>query len=224
MTNSRAVFIARIQCLLTSKLSQETQYLSSILWDTFVKCICRNASCALGKWGLPSRWNFSSIFSELHVYDDERWRNGSDAKYIFPLTNGSDVKYAFLRWPTCAGSCAHVRVCPAIRANCQSLAHVCVICFREGRTETVRPCSIDSAAFVKATLDPTIPVMNCCTASEAVVGLATQAKFSTWLELGPVWPPTRLELAWIWPSSEFRPARAKFSTVWPTRAKLFCYC
>ena len=59
----------------------------------------------------------------------------------------------------------------------------------------------------------------------------------SWMELVIVWPPTWLELArvgsswielaWIWSSSNFRPTRAKFSTVWPpqpTLAKLFCYC
>ena len=59
--------------LVTSKLSQETQSLASILSDTFVKCICRNISCALGKWSLQSRWNFISTFTELHVHGDERW-------------------------------------------------------------------------------------------------------------------------------------------------------
>ena len=42
------------------------------------------------------------------------------------------------------------------------------------------------------------------------------------MELGIVWPPTWLELAWIWPSSNFCPTQAKFSTVWPpqpTQAK-----
>ena len=36
-----------------------------------------------------------------------------------------------------------------------------------------------------------------------------------------------IELAWIWSSSNFRPTRTKFSTVWPpqpTLTKLFCYC
>ena len=53
----------------TSKLSQETQYLASILSDTFIKCICRSISCALGKWSLHSRWNL--ISTELHAC--ERW-------------------------------------------------------------------------------------------------------------------------------------------------------
>ena len=44
----------------------------------------------------------------------------------------------------------------------------------------------------------------------------TRAKFTTSKELGFVSPPTsRLELAWIWSSLNFRPTRAKFSTVWP---------
>ena len=51
----KAVFIARIHASKTSKLSRETHYLASILSDTFVKCICRNISCALGKWTLHSR-------------------------------------------------------------------------------------------------------------------------------------------------------------------------
>ena len=54
----------------------------------------------------------------------------------------------------------------------------------------------------------------------------TRAKFTTSMELGIVWPPTWLELAWIWWSSNIRATRARFSTVWPpqpTLAKLFCY-
>ena len=49
------VLIARIHTCQTPKLSQETQYLVSILSNTFLKCICRNISCALGKWSLHSR-------------------------------------------------------------------------------------------------------------------------------------------------------------------------
>ena len=49
MTNSRAGFIARIHVCQTSKLSQGTQYLASLLSGTVVKCICRNISRALGK-------------------------------------------------------------------------------------------------------------------------------------------------------------------------------
>ena len=41
--------------------------------DTLVKWICRNISCALGRWNLHSRWNFISNFNELHVHGDERW-------------------------------------------------------------------------------------------------------------------------------------------------------
>ena len=49
------------------------QYVASILSNTFIKCICRSISCALGKWSLHSRWNFTSTFTELHVHGDERW-------------------------------------------------------------------------------------------------------------------------------------------------------
>ena len=52
---------------------QETQYLASILSDTFIKCICHNTSCTLGKWSLHSRWNFISAFTELHVHGGECW-------------------------------------------------------------------------------------------------------------------------------------------------------
>ena len=55
------------------KHSQESHYLASILSHTFVECICRNISCALGKWSLYSRWNFISTFTELHLHGDERW-------------------------------------------------------------------------------------------------------------------------------------------------------
>ena len=58
---------------LTSRLSQENQYLASILSNTFVTCICHNISCALGKWSLHSRWNFISTFTELRVHGDEHW-------------------------------------------------------------------------------------------------------------------------------------------------------
>ena len=54
---------------LTSKLSPETQYLASILSNTFVKYICRNISCALGKWSLQSRWK-----SMVTNADKRKWR------------------------------------------------------------------------------------------------------------------------------------------------------
>ena len=44
-----------------------------ILSDTFVECIYRSMSCALGKWSLHSRWNFISTSTEFHVHDDEHW-------------------------------------------------------------------------------------------------------------------------------------------------------
>ena len=44
-----------------------------ILPDTFVKCICRNISCALGKCSLHSRWNVIPTFTEFRVHGDERW-------------------------------------------------------------------------------------------------------------------------------------------------------
>ena len=85
MTNSRAAFISRIHVCWTLKRSQETQYLASILSDTFVKCICRNISCALGKSSSHSRWNV-----HFHCVTHP-WRR--------TLTNGSDVKYIFPRCP-----------------------------------------------------------------------------------------------------------------------------
>ena len=45
MTNSRAALIARLHVCQTSRLSQETQYLGSILPDKLVQCICRNINC-----------------------------------------------------------------------------------------------------------------------------------------------------------------------------------
>ena len=58
-----------------SKLSQETQYLASIVSETLGKCICRNISCALGKRSLHSRWNVSRLSLSLHVHGDEwKWR------------------------------------------------------------------------------------------------------------------------------------------------------
>ena len=55
------------------KLSQETKYLASIRSDTFIKCICRSISCAIGKWSLNLRWHFISTFTELHVQGDKHW-------------------------------------------------------------------------------------------------------------------------------------------------------
>ena len=46
----------------TSKLSQATQYLASMLSDTFIKCICRNISCALGKMELALEVKFHLDF------------------------------------------------------------------------------------------------------------------------------------------------------------------
>ena len=69
-----------------------------IISDTFVTRILRNISCALGKQSLYSRWKFISTFTELHGHGDERWPR-SDVKYVFPLTNGSDVKYVLPRCP-----------------------------------------------------------------------------------------------------------------------------
>ena len=69
----QASMIARIHACQTSKLCQETQYLASILSNAFVKCICRNIRCALGKWSLHSWWNFFSTFTEFRVHGDERW-------------------------------------------------------------------------------------------------------------------------------------------------------
>ena len=71
--NSRVLFIARIRVPWTPRRSQETHYLSLILPDTFVKCICRNISCAQGKWSLHSRRNVVSTFTESHGHSDERW-------------------------------------------------------------------------------------------------------------------------------------------------------
>ena len=76
--------------------SQETQYLASILSNTFVKCVCGNISCTLvRKMELALEEKF---YLDFH-WVTRPWRrtltNGSDVKYVFPLTNGSDVKYVF---------------------------------------------------------------------------------------------------------------------------------
>ena len=61
----KAALIARIY---------ESQYLASVLSDTFVKCInVATISCAQGKRSLHSRSNFISTFTQLHVHGDERW-------------------------------------------------------------------------------------------------------------------------------------------------------
>ena len=67
------VFIVLIHACWTSKLSQESQCLASILTDKFIKCIWRNIICAQVKRSLHSRWNFISTFTQLHVHGGERW-------------------------------------------------------------------------------------------------------------------------------------------------------
>ena len=54
-TNWRMVFIARLHVRLTSVLSQETQYLASILTDNVVESICHNTNCAHEKYSLHAR-------------------------------------------------------------------------------------------------------------------------------------------------------------------------
>ena len=57
---------------LTSKLSQKTQYLASMLTDRFVKCLCRNISRAQGN-GACSRGELLSRLSlSWHGHSDER--------------------------------------------------------------------------------------------------------------------------------------------------------
>ena len=75
MATSSAVFIARIYVRKTSKRSQETHYLASILSDTSIKSSIRNISCAQGKWSLHSRWNFTLNFMSMVTNADQRkWR------------------------------------------------------------------------------------------------------------------------------------------------------
>ena len=77
--------MSRLHACSTSKPSQETQYLASILSDTFVRCICRKISYAQGKGSLRTRVEISS---RLH-WVTRLWRR--------TLTNGSDVKDVFPR-------------------------------------------------------------------------------------------------------------------------------
>ena len=78
MTNSKSVLIARLHASKTSKLSRETQYLASILSDTFVKCIFRNISCALEvKFHLDFHW-------VIYGHGNELLTNGRDVKDVFP--------------------------------------------------------------------------------------------------------------------------------------------
>ena len=103
MTNSTAVLIAPIHACLTSKLSQETQYLASILSNTLViKCIFCNISCALGKWSLHSRWNFISAFTELQVHGDECWPTEVMSSKYFHGVDSSPSKLS--RYVMVAGS------------------------------------------------------------------------------------------------------------------------
>ena len=50
----------------------------------------KNGACTGGGGG-----NFISTFTKLHVHGDERWPMEMMSKYVFSLTNGSDVKYVF---------------------------------------------------------------------------------------------------------------------------------
>ena len=76
--------VARVHARLTLKRSQETHYLASTLSDTFVKCICRSISCALGKWSFHSRWNLYRLLVSLHVHGDERWPTEVTSNTYFP--------------------------------------------------------------------------------------------------------------------------------------------
>ena len=57
--------------------------------------ICRNISCALGKWSLHSRWNFISTFTELLVHVTAARRLSSMA------TNADQWKWRQIRFPRC---------------------------------------------------------------------------------------------------------------------------
>ena len=90
MTISRAaVLIARLHARWTSKLSQETQYLASILSNTVIKYICRNISYAPGK----SEFALEVTFDLDFHWVTRPWRR--------TLTNGSDFKYVVPRCRTC---------------------------------------------------------------------------------------------------------------------------
>ena len=84
-----------------------------------------------------------------------------------------------------------------------------------------------TARVVNITKCPGCGYLGPCRAKRHSQLKQARAKFSTWMELGIVCRTTWLELAWIWSSSNFRSARARFSTVWPPRpapANLICYC
>ena len=116
------VLIARIHVRWTSKLSQETQYLASILSNTFVKCICPNISCALRKWSLHSRWNFISTFTELHVHGDERsltevtshtYFHGVEFAYSRQAITGKATSASYT-WRYCESSQWVYNACPCL--------------------------------------------------------------------------------------------------------------
>ena len=103
-----------------SKRSQETQYLASLPSDRFVEGICRNISCALGKWSLHSRWNFISTFTEFHVHGEERWPMEVTSNTYFrwpmevtPTLISADQRkwrrYVFLRCPVARVRSLHLR-------------------------------------------------------------------------------------------------------------------
>ena len=58
---------------LNVKTKPRSSILASIASDMFVKCICRNISCAQGKRSLDSRWTLIATSTELHGHGDERW-------------------------------------------------------------------------------------------------------------------------------------------------------
>ena len=75
-------FTVRLHVRWISRLGQETQWLASILTYRFVQTICLHINW---KRSSHSRRNFMSTFTEFTW----AWRRS--------LTNGSDVKYVFLR-------------------------------------------------------------------------------------------------------------------------------
>ena len=83
--------------------TQETQYLASILSDTFVKCMSQHRLCTR-KMDLALEVKFMSTFTEFTRLWWRTLTNGSDVKNVFPLTDGSDVNYVFPRCQAVAGS------------------------------------------------------------------------------------------------------------------------
>ena len=88
----KAVFIARIHACQTPRNS----ILGLDTFKYFRWMHLSHISCALGKWTLHSRWNFTSTFTELHVHGDE-WPTEVTSKRISAVSCSPSHESASIR-------------------------------------------------------------------------------------------------------------------------------